>query len=117
VVTLAVMVGLVLGKPAGVLAACALVLRLRLATLPIGLTWAHLAVLGVVAGIGFTMSLFVAQLAFADATLLTAAKLGVLVASGVAALTGLALGFALLRDTPLRGAATTADEAERSTQR
>ena len=117
VVTLAVMVGLVLGKPAGVLAACALVLRLRLATLPIGLTWAHLAVLGVVAGIGFTMSLFVAQLAFADATLLTAAKLGVLVASGVAALTGLALGFALLRDTPPSGAATTADEAERSTQR
>ena len=117
VVTLAVMVGLVLGKPAGVLAACALVLRLRLTTLPIGLTWAHLAVLGVVAGIGFTMSLFVAQLAFADATLLTAAKLGVLVASGVAALTGLALGFALLPDTPPSGAATTADEAERSTQR
>jgi len=118
IVTLAVVVGLVLGKPAGVLAACALALRFRLATLPIGLTWTHLSVLGVVAGIGFTMSLFVAQLAFADAdpALLTAAKIGVLVASGVAAIAGLMLGFALLRDITTAGAARTADEAERSTE-
>lgn len=61
-VTGAVTVGLVLGRPLGVLAACELALRLRLAVLPLGLSWAHLSVLGVVAGIGFTMSLFVAHL-------------------------------------------------------
>jgi NhaA family Na+:H+ antiporter len=56
----------------------------------------HIVVLGVVAGIGFTMSLFLAQLAFEDATLLGAAKLGVLVASAVAMTLGVVLGRVLL---------------------
>ena len=56
--------GLVVGKPLGVLLACALALRLRVATLPSGLTTRHLVVLGAVAGVGFTMALFIAQLAF-----------------------------------------------------
>jgi len=115
-VTLAVVCGLVLGKPAGVLAACALVLRLGLAVQPKGVTWVHLSVLGVVAGIGFTMSLFVAQLAFTDATMLSAGKLGVLLGSVVASVGGLALGFAVLRNTTTAGAARTVDEAERSTE-
>jgi NhaA family Na+:H+ antiporter len=49
-----------------------------------------------IAGIGFTMSLFIAQLAFADASLLAAAKLGVLVASAVAMVVGLAVGRVVL---------------------
>jgi NhaA family Na+:H+ antiporter len=109
-------VGLVLGKPLGVLLASALALRLGVATLPRGLTVRHLVVLGVVAGIGFTMALFIAQLAFVEPRMLGAAKVGVLAASAVAGLLGLALGRGLLRADELGGAARTADEAERSTE-
>jgi NhaA family Na+:H+ antiporter len=111
-----VALGLVVGKPLGVLFACGLVLKLRLATLPAGLTRRHLLVLGVVAGVGFTMSLFIAQLALPDPALLTAAKLGVLVASGVAAILALGLGWFTLGTTVAAGAALTADEAESSTE-
>jgi Na+:H+ antiporter, NhaA family len=76
----------------------------------------HLVVLGVVAGVGFTMALFVAQLAFTDPRLLSAAKLGVLVASGGAAVLGLVLGRLLLAPAETAGAAQTADEAESSTE-
>jgi NhaA family Na+:H+ antiporter len=111
-----VAIGLVIGKPVGVLAACALTLRFGLAALPRGITVRHLLVLGVVAGIGFTMSLFIAQLAFSDASTLAAAKIGVLVASGAAAVVGLGLGRALLQPIAATGAARTADEAEASTE-
>jgi NhaA family Na+:H+ antiporter len=111
-----VAVGLVLGKPLGVLAACWVMLRLGLGTLPAGLGWRHLLVLGVVAGVGFTMALFVAQLAFADARLLAASKLGILLASTAAALLALVVGRWLLREVAA-SAAPTADEAERSTEK
>jgi Na+:H+ antiporter, NhaA family len=107
--------GLVLGKPIGVLAACALVLRLRIATLPRGLGRSHLIVLGTVAGVGFTMALFIAQLAFVQPTLLAAAKLGILSASGVAAVLALIVGRVALPAQSVSGGALTADEAEKST--
>jgi Na+:H+ antiporter, NhaA family len=107
--------GLVLGKPVGVLLAIWLALKLKLGALPRGLTLPHLLVLGFVAGVGFTMALFIAQLAFSDPRLLAAAKLGVLAASGIAAVVALALGRVLLTSTRTPGAAQTADEAERST--
>ena len=72
--------------------------------------------LGVVAGVGFTMALFIAQLAFVDAKLLAASKLGILAASGGAAVIGLALGRLLLSPVEIHGAARTADEAECSTE-
>jgi NhaA family Na+:H+ antiporter len=75
----------------------------------------HLVVLGVVAGVGFAMALFIAQLAFTDARLLAAAKLGVLVASGGAAICALVLGRLLLSPAGTATAAVTADEAESST--
>ena len=109
-------VGLVVGKPVGVLIACAIALRLRVATLPRGLGARHLVTLGVVAGVGFTMALFIAQLAFRDAAMLSAAKLGVLLASAFAGVLGLALGRGLLRETEHPGAAESADEAESSTE-
>jgi NhaA family Na+:H+ antiporter len=114
-------VGLVLGKPVGILAACWAALASGLARLPVGIGGRHLLVLGVVAGIGFTMSLFIAQLAFASPALLGAAKLGVLAGTGVAGVVGIALGLALLRPPPTAGAtgvtgATTADEAEGSAE-
>lgn len=111
-----VAVGLVIGKPVGVLFACWLVLRTRLTRLPAGVAFRHLVVLGSVAGVGFTMALFIAQLAFADVRLLAAAKLGVLTASAVAAAVALMLGRLLLETSTTTGSAATADEAERSTE-
>lgn len=90
-------VGLLLGKPVGIGLAVALMLALRIGKLPSGLGKRHVLVLGTVAGIGFTMSLFVAELAFEDERLLGAAKLGVLIASGVAGLLALAVGRFMLR--------------------
>lgn len=109
-------VGLMVGKPLGVLVISWLTLRIGVASLPAGLTFRHLSVLGLVAGVGFTMSLFIAQLALDELQLLAAAKLGVLVASAGAATLGLALGAALLRETPTEGVAQSADEAESSTE-
>jgi NhaA family Na+:H+ antiporter len=114
-VLVAVAAGLIIGKPLGVLIASWLSLRSGIATLPAGLTYRHLVVLGIVAGVGFTMALFVAQLAFTGADLLAAAKLGVLAASGGAAVAGLLLGWVLLVEATGRDVARTADEAESST--
>lgn len=88
----------------------------RIGTLPAGMILRHLLVLGVVAGIGFTMALFIAQLAFTDPSLLAAAKIGVLAASGGAAVLGLVLGRLLLAPVVAAQAAQTADEAESSTE-
>lgn len=110
-----VFVGLVVGKPVGVLLATWLALKSGLSSLPRGVTIRHLSVLGLVAGVGFTMALFIAQLAFRDADLLAAAKLGVLVASGVAATLALVVGRLILAPSTVDGAARTADEAESST--
>jgi NhaA family Na+:H+ antiporter len=110
-----VAVGLVLGKPLGVLLGCWLALKTGVGSLPLGVTFRHLTVLGVVAGVGFTMALFIAELAFVDADLLAAAKLGVLAASLGAGVVALVLGRLTLAAAPAPGAALTADEAERST--
>ena len=115
-VALAVTIGLVVGKPLGVLLMSWLTLRLRIATLPTGMGARHLIVLGVVAGVGFTMALFIAQLAFTDARLLGAAKLGVLAASAGAAILALIIGRLLLTPVAAAGAAQSADEAESSTE-
>jgi NhaA family Na+:H+ antiporter len=95
-VSVAIVAALVLGKPLGIIAVSLLAIRSRLSVLPEGLNVRHLAVLGTVAGVGFTMSLFIAQLAFADASLLGAAKLGVLAASALAMIGGLLIGRAAL---------------------
>ena len=93
-VTAGVVVGLLAGKALGITGAVWLAVRTGLGRLPEGARWAHVAGVGVVAGIGFTVSLFVAELAFpADSPLVDAAKLGVLAASTLAA----AVGAAVLR--------------------
>ena len=61
------------------------------------MTWAGFVVIGCLAGIGFTMSIFIGGLAFEAGPLLDAVKLGVLAASAVAAVAGLTLGAVLLR--------------------
>ncbi|MBO9644175.1 MAG: Na+/H+ antiporter NhaA [Pseudacidovorax sp.] len=87
-----VMVALVAGKPLGIVGASWLMVRSGLCRLPPGVDWGGIWLVGLLAGIGFTMSIFIAMLAFADPDLLAAAKLGVLGASVVAAVLGLGWG-------------------------
>jgi Na+:H+ antiporter, NhaA family len=77
--------GLVAGKPIGILFAVWLASRLRLVSLPPGVGWGGLATVGLLAGIGFTMSLFIAGLAFESGANLAPAKIAVLAASLVSA--------------------------------
>jgi NhaA family Na+:H+ antiporter len=86
-----VAVGLLVGKTVGIAGASALAVRLRVARLPDGLTWRQVVGVGAVAGIGFTVSLFITGLAFDDAALQDAARLAVLATSVVAAAAGSAI--------------------------
>jgi len=92
----AVIAGLVIGKPVGVFAASFLAVRLGVAALPATLTWPMLAAGAMLTGIGFTMALFIAELAF-DPTMLPSAKAGILSASVVAGVFGLIALFLLSR--------------------
>lgn len=96
-VMLAIGIALVLGKPVGVVGVSWLMVRLGLCRLPPGVTWGGIVLIGLLAGIGFTMSIFIAMLAFGDASLLGAAKLGVLLGSVIAAVAGLSWGVLVVR--------------------
>jgi Na+:H+ antiporter, NhaA family len=95
-VALGICLGLVVGKPLGIVIASLIGIRLGIAALPRGIGFKELTVVGAVAGIGFTMSLFVAEVAFHSPGMLGAGKLAVLVGSGFAAALGLGSGFLLL---------------------
>ena len=88
----AVALGLLVGKPLGIVAAAWLAVRAG-AELPRGVRWRGVAGVGMLAGMGFTVALFVAELAFDDGAQLAAAKLGIF---GTSLVSGLA-GYALLR--------------------
>lgn len=91
-ITLGVFLGLFIGKPLGITAASWLAVKLRLADLPQATTWPHMIGAAALAGIGFTMSLFIADLAFSEqAQSLDYAKLGVLAASVASAIIGVVL--------------------------
>ena len=96
-VMVAVAVALVAGKPLGIVLVSWLMVRLGWCSLPAGVTWRSITLIGLLAGIGFTMSIFIANLAFADPGALGAAKLGVLSGSVIAAVLGLAWGTWSLR--------------------
>jgi NhaA family Na+:H+ antiporter len=95
-VVLGVALGLVVGKTVGITAATALAVRLGLGRLPAGTTWRHVVGLAIVAGVGFTVSLFVTSMAFPDPASADAAKIGILAASIVAGVGG----YTWLRFTP-----------------
>src|SRR5690606_30173835 len=86
----AIVLGLVLGKPVGILLAGWLAVRLRLAVKPASYSWRQLAGAGALAGIGFTMSLFIASQAF-DGEDYTAAKIAIFLASLLAGAAGTAI--------------------------
>jgi len=92
-ISLGILCGLVLGKPVGVLAFSWLGTWTGLASLPTGVSWRQILGVGALAGIGFTMSLFVANLAFGPVPALEAAKVGILTASLIAGIVGTTLLF------------------------
>jgi NhaA family Na+:H+ antiporter len=87
-VTLGIMAGLVLGKQLGITLFAWLVVKSGVSELPRGVGWRHVYGAGWLAGIGFTMSLFISDLGFSDASLVEEAKLGILAASLIAGLVG-----------------------------
>ncbi|MBC7512281.1 Na+/H+ antiporter NhaA [Candidatus Saccharibacteria bacterium] len=86
--------GLVLGKVIGITFATWLMVKFNVARLPRSVQWKHIIGIGFIAGIGFTVSIFITELAFSDSqSYITTAKMGIFIASGVSAL----LGYILLR--------------------
>ncbi len=94
-VVLGIMVGLVVGKTIGVFGAAWLTERLGIGKYPAGMTPTHLLGVAITAGIGFTVAIFVATLAFEDGEIVETAKLGIMLASVIAAVAG----YVLLRLT------------------
>ncbi|HMJ10282.1 MAG TPA: Na+/H+ antiporter NhaA, partial [Polyangiaceae bacterium] len=115
-VLLGVVLGMVLGKPCGILLASFVATRLGLCSLPRGVDWKGVIVVGCVAGIGFTVAIFVTGLAFVDPALLKVGKVAVLLASVVAVAGGLLVGRLLLPSRPIAEAAMTLEQAEASTK-
>ena len=101
-VALGVAIGLLVGKIVGISAFTALAVRLGLGRLPRHATWTHMFGLAALAGIGFTVSLFVTGLAFNDPVLTDLAKIGIFAGSGIAGL----IGYLLLRFTGQSSAAS-----------
>lgn len=90
-VPLGIIAGLVIGKPAGICLASWLAVRTGLATLPDDVSWRHVYGTAWLAGIGFTMALFISGLAFPGTGLESQAKLGILLGSLVSAVAGIAV--------------------------
>ncbi len=87
-VMMAIILGLVVGKPIGMVSAAWLAVRFRIAAKPTEYSWRQLAGAGTLAGIGFTMSLFIAGEAFADPADFAAAKIAIFTASLIAGVVG-----------------------------
>jgi NhaA family Na+:H+ antiporter len=102
-VTWGVIAGLVVGKPVGIALFSWLAVRVGVAVRPRAIEWSHVAALGFLSGIGFTMSLFITELSFEAGPIADAARVGILLASLVAG----AVGYLVLRATlpPPRDAA------------
>lgn len=102
-----VVIGLVLGKPLGITLFAWIAVRTGLAILPRAITWTHLLGVAWLGGIGFTISLFVAELAFAAGPIANSARIGILIGSVVAG----AVGFFILHRTLPAAAPAPASEA------
>ncbi len=87
-VSMGVLAGLVVGKFIGIVGVCWVMIKLRLASFPEDWRWSHLYGVALLAGIGFTMSLFITTLAFTDSWLITEAKVGIFVASLISGISG-----------------------------
>ncbi len=83
-----VMLGLFVGKPLGIMLFSFLLVKSKMASLPEHVNWRHMFGASILGGVGFTMAIFVASLAFSDLATVTAAKAGILIASTLAGITG-----------------------------
>lgn len=84
-----IIAGLCIGKPLGIFAACYLTVQLKWGILPTGTSWRHILGAGILAGIGFIMSIFIATLAFEDAATIDVAKISALVGSFLSIILGI----------------------------
>lgn len=100
-----VALGLLLGKPIGIMGMSFLVVKTKLASLPENVNWLHMLGASILGGVGFTMAIFVANLAFTDQILVSTAKLGILTASFLAGVGGFALLFVQAKSDRKRGVA------------
>jgi Na+:H+ antiporter, NhaA family len=87
--SLGIIFGLLIGKPLGIVLAIFIAVRSKFASLPESISWKQITGLGMTAGIGFTMSIFIASLSFDDESVLTLAKLAILIGSIISAVAGL----------------------------
>jgi len=93
--SMGIILGLVLGKVIGISAFSFLAVQMSLCSLPANVRWKHIVAVSVLGGIGFTMSMFIALLAFQDASLIEQSKIAILIASAGAGL----IGYVCLRST------------------
>lgn len=106
-ITLGIFFGLLLGKPIGIFLFSYLSIKLGMADKPAGVSWKQLAAAGVLGGIGFTMSIFVDNLAFTSQAIINMGKISILLTSATAAILGLCALAATCRE---KAPAMTADE-------
>ncbi len=106
-----IVIGLVVGKPLGIIGFAKAAVRMGLAQIPNGVSWKQLNAVGLLAGIGFTVSIFISSLAFDDATHLMEAKAAVLGASVIAGV----LGYLTLREATVPGQIQASDVHAEST--
>ena len=104
--------GLLVGKPLGIMLMSFLVVKLKLASLPENVNWQHMLGASILGGVGFTMAIFVANLAFADAVLVATAKLGILLASLAAGVLGFTFLLVQARGAQKQGVAFVDPAAE-----
>jgi NhaA family Na+:H+ antiporter len=99
--SIGIALGLVLGKPIGITMFSVLGVRMKILALPGDLKWKHIVSVSVLGGVGFTMSIFIALLAFQDAALVQESKIAILISSLIAGL----LGYGMLRAATGRSSA------------
>ena len=88
-VSLGIFFGLLIGKPLGIFLLSFIGVKTGAASLPEGVTWGQVAAMGLLGGIGFTMSIFINSLAFSDPVITDIGKMSILLTSAIAAVTGL----------------------------
>ena len=108
---LGIILGLVVGKPVGIILFCWLLVKSKLVKLPNYVSWKHMIGAGTLAGIGFTMSIFISNLAFTDFDVIQYAKVAVLVGSSIAVIIGLLIFFSIKKPAAIEeGKVATANE-------
>lgn len=100
--SLGIFAGLMVGKPLGVIFFCFIAVTIGVSTLPRGLKWKHVIGVGFLAGIGFTMSIFITLLAYTDNNIITESKISILLASLASGIIGFVWLKNVLKDSTVK---------------